>query len=102
MNTEKKASKSLNRLKEEAVIETNKLREKKKVLDSEQCADVEAQKYVEENLQQLESIKQELESQQKQMQSRFKKIVEVIRKHHEELKRLRKEKSDVRKKLGDC
>nr|GEV36590.1 structural maintenance of chromosomes protein 1 [Tanacetum cinerariifolium] len=35
---------------EEAVIETNKLREKKKVLDSEQRADVEAQKYVEENL----------------------------------------------------
>ncbi|PWA78512.1 structural maintenance of chromosomes (SMC) family protein [Artemisia annua] len=90
-----------NRIKEEAGMKTAKLQDEKEVQDREQHADLEAQKNLEENLQQLESRKQELESQQKQMQSRLKKIVEAIGKHNEELKKLRKEQNDVRKKLGD-
>lgn len=90
-----------NRIKEEAGMKTAKLQDEKEVQDREQHADLEAQKNLEENLQQLESRKQELESQQKQMQSRLKKIVDAIGKHNEELKKLRKEQNDVRKKLGD-
>ncbi|XP_071726717.1 structural maintenance of chromosomes protein 1-like [Rutidosis leptorrhynchoides] len=90
-----------NRIKEEAGMKTTKLKDEKEVQDREQHADLEAQKNLEENLQQLESRKQELELQQKQMQSRLKKIVEAIGKHNEELKRLRKEQNDLRKKLGD-
>ncbi|KAI7730151.1 hypothetical protein M8C21_001439 [Ambrosia artemisiifolia] len=75
-----------NRIKEEAGMKTTKLKDEKEVQDREQHADVEAQKNLEENLQQLESRKQELESQQKQMQSRLKKIVEAVGKHNEELK----------------
>ncbi|KAI3741954.1 hypothetical protein L1987_59633 [Smallanthus sonchifolius] len=90
-----------NRVKEEAGMKTTKLRDEKEVQDREQHADLEAQKNLDENLQQLESRKQELDSQQKQMQSRHKKIVEAVGKHNEELKRLRKEQNDTRKKLGD-
>ncbi|XP_024965510.1 structural maintenance of chromosomes protein 1 [Cynara cardunculus var. scolymus] len=90
-----------NRIKEEAGMRTTKLRDDKEVQDREQHADVEAQKNLEENLQQLESRKQELELQQKQMQSRLKKILDAIGKHNEELKRLRKEQNDTRKRLGD-
>ncbi|KAL4571973.1 hypothetical protein LXL04_018741 [Taraxacum kok-saghyz] len=90
-----------NRIKEEAGMKTTKLRDEKEVQDREQNADVEAQKNLEENLQQLESRKQELESQQTQLQTRHKKILEAIDKHNEELKRLRKEQTDTSKKLGD-
>ncbi|KAL8236332.1 hypothetical protein R6Q59_017413 [Mikania micrantha] len=90
-----------NRIKEEAGMKTTKLKDEKEVQDREQHADIEAQKNLEENFQQLESRKQELESQQKQMQSRLKKIVEAVGKHNEELKRLRKEQNETRKKLGD-
>ncbi|KAI3782969.1 hypothetical protein L2E82_13030 [Cichorium intybus] len=90
-----------NRIKEEAGMKTTKLRDEKEVQDREQHADVEAQKNLEENLQQLESRKQELESQQKQLQTRLKKILEAIDKHNDELKRLRKEQTDTTKKLGD-
>ncbi|KAI3801077.1 hypothetical protein L1987_29178 [Smallanthus sonchifolius] len=90
-----------NRVKEEAGMKTTKLRDEKEVHDREQHADLEAQKNLEENLQQLESRKQELESQKKQMKSRLSKIVEAVGKHNEELKRLRKEQNDTRKKLGD-
>lgn len=82
-------------------MKTTKLRDEKEVQDREQHADVEAQKNLEENLQQLESRKQELESQQKQMETRLKKIREAIDKHNDELKRLRKEQTDTTKKLGD-
>ncbi|KAK9055706.1 hypothetical protein SSX86_026791 [Deinandra increscens subsp. villosa] len=90
-----------NRIKEEAGMKTTKLKDEKEVQDREQHADVEAEKNLKENLQQLESRKQELESQQKQMQNRLKKIVEAVGKHNEELKRLRKEQNDTKKKLGD-
>ncbi|KAJ0796711.1 putative structural maintenance of chromosomes protein [Helianthus annuus] len=93
--------KAYNGIKEEAGMKTTKLKDEKEVHDREQLADVEAQKNLEENLQQLESRKQELESQQKQMQSRLKKIIEAVGKHNEELKRLRREQNDTRKKLGD-
>ncbi|CAI9278220.1 unnamed protein product [Lactuca saligna] len=90
-----------NRIKEEAGMKTIRLRDEKDVQDREQHADVEAEKNLEENLQQLESRKQELESQQKQMQSRLKKILEAIDEHNEDLKRLKKEQNDIIKKLGD-
>ncbi|GJW23826.1 hypothetical protein Tco_0037637 [Tanacetum coccineum] len=54
-------------IKKEAGMKTAKLHGEKKVQDREQHAEVEAQKNLEENLQQLESRKQKLESQKKQM-----------------------------------
>lgn len=90
-----------NRIKEDAATKTGKLRDKKEVLDRQQLADIEAQKNLEENLQQLRNRKQELESQEKQMQTRLKKIRDAIGKHNEELTRLRKEQIDMKKRLGD-
>ncbi|CAK9162657.1 unnamed protein product [Ilex paraguariensis] len=71
------------RIKEEAGMKTAKLRDEKEVQDRQQHADIEAQKNLEENLQQLENRKQELESQEKQMQTRLKKILDAVGKHKE-------------------
>ncbi|KAL6994798.1 Structural maintenance of chromosomes protein 1 [Sarracenia purpurea var. burkii] len=87
------------RIKEEAGMKTSKLRDEKEVLDRQQHADVEAQKNLEENLQQMESRKQELELQEEQMQSRQKKILDAVRKHKEELSRVRKEHTEMKEKL---
>ncbi|KAL4587005.1 hypothetical protein LXL04_011654 [Taraxacum kok-saghyz] len=90
-----------NRIKEEAGVKTIKLREEKEVHDKEQHADMEAEKNLEQNLQQLESRKQELESQQDQTETRLKNILEAIDKHNKELKRLSQEQTDISKKLED-
>ncbi|KAI3901248.1 hypothetical protein MKW92_040968 [Papaver armeniacum] len=71
-------------IKEEAGIKTAKLIEEKEVQDRLLHADMEAQKYQEENLQQLITREQELESQVEQMQARQEKIVESFQKHKEE------------------
>lgn len=80
-------------------MKTAKLRDEKEVLDRQQHADIEAQKNLEENLQQLKNRKQELESQEKQMQTRLKKILGSVEKHREELTRVRKEQREMKDKL---
>lgn len=82
-------------------METSQLRDEKEVLDRQQHTDIEAQKNLEENLQQLESRKQELELQEEQMQARLKKIVDAVVKNKELLTRARKEQREMKDKLGN-
>ncbi|PHT46563.1 Structural maintenance of chromosomes protein 1 [Capsicum baccatum] len=86
-------------IKEEAGMKTAKLRDEKEVLDRQQRADIDAQKNLVENLQQLENRKHELESQEKQMQGRLKKILDAVKKHDEELKRVKEEQREMKSKL---
>lgn len=83
-------------------MKTAKLRDEKEVLDRQQHAAVEAQKNLEENLQQLESRKQELESQEKQMQTRLKKILDTVIKNKDELVQARKEQREMHDKFEDA
>eukprot|EP00262_Sarcandra_glabra_P007411 TRINITY_DN20200_c0_g1_i1.p1 TRINITY_DN20200_c0_g1~~TRINITY_DN20200_c0_g1_i1.p1 ORF type:complete len:1219 (-),score=304.96 TRINITY_DN20200_c0_g1_i1:265-3921(-) len=87
-----------NRIKEDAGMKTAKLRDEKEVHDRQQHADVEAQKNLEENLQQLINREQELASQEEQMQTRLKKILEAFGKHSDELSRVKKELSEMQDK----
>lgn len=86
-------------IKEEAGMKTAKLRDEKEVLDRQQRADIDAQKNLVENLQQLENRKHELESQEKQMQTRLKKLLDAVKKHDEELKRVKEEQREMKNKL---
>ncbi|KAL6502905.1 hypothetical protein OROHE_024073 [Orobanche hederae] len=86
-------------IKEEAGTKTAKLKDEKEVLDRQQNADIEAQKNLEENVQQLKNRKQELELQEKQMQTRLKKILDAGGKHKEDLTRVRKEQREMKDKL---
>ncbi|KAJ8639255.1 hypothetical protein MRB53_015949 [Persea americana] len=86
------------RIKEDAGTKTAKLRDEKEVLDRQQHADVEAQKNVEENLQQLSSREEGLASQDEQMQARLKKVTDAHAKHTEELSRAKKKLSDFQDK----
>lgn len=79
-------------------MKTAKLRDEKEVLDQQQHADVEAQKNVEENLQQLINREQELASQEEQMQARHNRIVDARKRHTEELPRVKKDLSDIQDK----
>nr|GMD26933.1 structural maintenance of chromosomes protein 1 [Ipomoea batatas] len=88
-------------IKEEAGMRTAKLRDEKDILDRKQNADIEAQKNLVENLQQLENRKQELESQEKQMRSRLKKMIEEVKQHKEELTLAIKEQREMRDKHAD-
>ncbi|XP_043715175.1 structural maintenance of chromosomes protein 1 isoform X2 [Telopea speciosissima] len=83
--------KEYNRIKEDAGMKTAKLRDEKEVQDRQQHADIEAQKNLEENLQQLRNREQELGSQEEQMHIRLRKIVDALGKHEEELVHVRKE-----------
>lgn len=82
-------------------MKTAKLNDEKEVLDRQQNADIEAQKNLEENVQQLENRKQELELQEKQMQTRLKKLLDAVGKHKEDLMRMRKEQRETKDKLGE-
>ncbi|XP_057965620.1 structural maintenance of chromosomes protein 1 [Malania oleifera] len=84
--------KEYHRIKEDAGMKTTKLRDEKEVQDRQQHADIEAQKNLEENLQQLKTREQELELEEEQMKTRLKKIDDALGKHE-------KEKSDVEKEL---
>ncbi|GER34808.1 structural maintenance of chromosomes protein [Striga asiatica] len=86
-------------IKEEAGTKTAKLKDEKEVLDRQQNADIEAQKNLEENVQQLQNRKQELELQEKQMQNRLKKNLDAVGKHKDELTRVRKEQREMKDKL---
>ncbi|XP_058197124.1 structural maintenance of chromosomes protein 1 isoform X2 [Rhododendron vialii] len=89
------------RIKDKAGTETSKLRDEKEVQDRQQHTDIEAQKNLEENLQQLESRNLELELQEEQMQAKLKKIVDTVVKRKEELTQVRKEQREMKDKLGN-
>lgn len=72
-------------------MKTAKLRDEKEVLDRQQHADIEAQKNLEENLQQLSNREHELDVQENQMRSRLKKILDSSAEHKDELTNLKKE-----------
>ncbi|XP_077250735.1 structural maintenance of chromosomes protein 1-like [Tasmannia lanceolata] len=90
--------KEYHRIKEEAGTKTAKLRDEKDVHDRQQLSDVEAEKNLEENLQQLINREQELESQDEQMQTRSKKIHDALMKYNQELSRVRKELREMQDK----
>ncbi|KAI3903802.1 hypothetical protein MKW92_009498 [Papaver armeniacum] len=106
-------SKKLNDLREKSQHGSEKLQlEDSKVLEYHTMllqADMEAQKYQEENLQQLITREQELESQVEQMQATQEKIVESFQKHKEERNSVKKDLNKMqdehresnRKKLRD-
>lgn len=79
------------RIKEDAGMRTAKLRDEKEVLDRQQHADMEAQKNLEENLQQLLNRENELDSQEEQMRSRLKRIMDSSARHKDDLAELNKE-----------
>nr|KYP44260.1 Structural maintenance of chromosomes protein 1A [Cajanus cajan] len=79
------------RIKEEAGMKTAKLKEEKELLDRQQHANSEAQKNLEENLQQLRNRESELNSQEEQMRTRLKKILGNSTKYKDERENLEKE-----------
>ncbi|KAI4340179.1 hypothetical protein MLD38_025042 [Melastoma candidum] len=79
------------KIKEDAGMKTAKLRDEKDVLDRQQLTNIEAQKNLDENLQQLHSRERELESQEKQMRQRLDKIRESSDKYKNEIKELKEE-----------
>lgn len=72
-------------------MKTAKLRDEKEVLDRQQHADIEAQKNLEENLQQLRSRETELNLQEEQMKTRLKKILDTSTKNKNDLNDQKKE-----------
>lgn len=72
-------------------MKTAKLREEKELLDRQQHADSEAQKNLDENLQQLRNRESELNSQEEQMQTRLKKILDNSTKQKDDLASLKKD-----------
>ena len=79
-------------------MKTAKLRDEKEVLDRQQHADIEAQKILEENLQQLSNREHELEAQEDQMRARLKKILDTSAKQKNELANLKKELREIQDK----
>ncbi|KAF2286808.1 hypothetical protein GH714_030469 [Hevea brasiliensis] len=89
------------RIKEDAGMKTVKLRDEKEVLDRQQHADMEAQKNLEENLQQLINREHELDAQEAQMRARQKKIHDTSTKNKKELTDLKKELREMQDKHRD-
>ncbi|KAL0561481.1 hypothetical protein IC582_001909 [Cucumis melo] len=89
------------RIKEEAGMKTAKLRDEKEVLDRQQHADIEAQKNLEENLQQLHNRENELESQEEQMRTRLRKILDSSARHKDDLADLKKDLHTMKDKHRD-
>ncbi|BAT95356.1 hypothetical protein VIGAN_08206400, partial [Vigna angularis var. angularis] len=89
------------RIKEEAGMKTAKLREEKELLDRKLNADSEAQKNLEENLQQLRNRESELNSQEEQMRARGEKIRDNSAKTKAGLDNLKKELRVMQDKLRD-
>uniref|UniRef100_A0A0D6QVW1 Structural maintenance of chromosomes protein n=1 Tax=Araucaria cunninghamii TaxID=56994 RepID=A0A0D6QVW1_ARACU len=90
--------KEYHRIKEEAGLQTTKLRNEKEVYDRQQQADVEAQKNLEENLQQLVNREQQLVSQEEQMQGRLKRLLDSLGKNTEELSKVQGELNHMQDK----
>ncbi|XVE72930.1 hypothetical protein DITRI_Ditri11bG0077200 [Diplodiscus trichospermus] len=78
-------------IKDNAGWRTANLRDEKDILDRQQYADIEAQKNLEENLQQLSNREHELEAQEDQMRARLKKILDTSAKQKDKLADLKKE-----------
>ncbi|XP_065873232.1 structural maintenance of chromosomes protein 1 [Euphorbia lathyris] len=89
------------RIKEDAGMKTVKLRDEKEVLDRQQHADMEAQKNLEENLQQLKNREHELEGQEAQLRARQEKIHDTSTKNKKELADLKKELRQLQDKHRD-
>ncbi|KDP26527.1 hypothetical protein JCGZ_17685 [Jatropha curcas] len=89
------------RIKEDAGMKTIKLRDEKEVLDRQQHADMEAQKNLEENLQQLKNREHELDAQEAQMRARQEKIHDTTTKNKKELADLKKELREMQDKHRD-
>ncbi|KAK8506157.1 hypothetical protein V6N13_002797 [Hibiscus sabdariffa] len=85
-------------IKGDAGMKTAKLRDEKELLDRQQHTDIEAQKNLEENLQQLNDREHELEAQEDQMRARLKKILDTSAKQKGELADLKKELRDMQDK----
>ncbi|KAL4367052.1 hypothetical protein GQ457_05G003340 [Hibiscus cannabinus] len=85
-------------IKGDAGMKTAKLRDEKELLDRLQHTDIEAQKNLEENLQQLNDREHELEAQEDQMRARLKKILDTSAKQKDELADLKKELRDMQDK----
>ncbi|XP_022960554.1 structural maintenance of chromosomes protein 1-like isoform X1 [Cucurbita moschata] len=90
------------RIKEEAGMKTAKLRDEKEVLDRQQHADIEAQKNLEENLQQLHNRENELESQEEQMRTRQRKILDSSARHKDDVADLKKDLHAMKDKHRDA
>ncbi|KNA06759.1 hypothetical protein SOVF_178070 [Spinacia oleracea] len=86
------------RIKEEAMNKTVKLRDEKEVLDRQHRTDIEAQKNLDENLQQLKSRFEELNSQEEEMNARLNRDQLASKDHEKEMKRLKKEREEMRNK----
>lgn len=78
-----------------------KLKDEKEVLDRQQRADVEVQKNLEENLQQLKSRYEELNAQEDDMKERLKKDQKASREHEKEMERLKREREEMRNRSQD-
>ncbi|GAB2282247.1 Structural maintenance of chromosomes protein 1 [Dionaea muscipula] len=85
------------RIKEEAGKRTTKLNDEKELLDRQQRADIEAQKYSEENLQQLRGRLEELNSLEAEMRVKQKKSQDEKRMYEEELILLKREEQEMRR-----
>ncbi|CAI0385767.1 unnamed protein product [Linum tenue] len=83
-------------IKEKAGMETSRLRDEKEVLDRHQHADMEAEKNLEENLQQLRNREQELDSQKEQMQAKLKNTVDTSASRKTELTDLKEKLRGIR------
>ena len=83
-------------------MKTAKLRDEKEVLDRQQHADIEAQKNLEENLQQLRNRSSELDLQEEQMEKRLKKIDDMSAKHKNDLTSQKKELRAMQDKHRDA
>jgi structural maintenance of chromosome 1 len=79
-------------------MKTGKLRDEKEVLDRQQHADIEAQKNLEENLQQLKNRERELDSQHEQMRTRLKRISDTSAKHKADLEDLKNQLRGMQEK----
>ncbi|KAH9288968.1 hypothetical protein KI387_033085, partial [Taxus chinensis] len=90
--------KEYHRIKEEAGLKTAKLRNEKEAYDRQQQADIEAQKNLEENLQQLINREQQLVLQEEQMQARLKRLLDTLGKNSEELRKVQGELNQMQDK----
>ncbi|GLJ44239.1 hypothetical protein SUGI_0924170 [Cryptomeria japonica] len=90
--------KEYHKIKEEAGLKTAKLRNEREVYDRQQQADIEAQKNLEENLQQLINREQQLETQEEQMQARLKRLLDALGKNSDELWKVQSELKQMQDK----
>ncbi|CAN1245015.1 Structural maintenance of chromosomes protein 1 [Linum grandiflorum] len=89
------------KIKDNAGMETSRLRDEKEVLDRQQHADIEAEKNLEENLHQLRNREQELNSQEDQIRARRQNILDTSARQKDEVSELKKELRMIQDKHQD-